>query len=76
MPERDDAVHNLRASAYDVVALQELWDDPRKTLGETGLAWAGDELQDKPGTRMRNSGLGVKVRWRSRSRSSSITTRR
>lgn len=53
---------HLRETPYDVVALQELWDGAAATLGDTGLSWAGREAQTKRGTRMLDSGLGVKVK--------------
>lgn len=53
---------HLRETPYDLVALQELWRGAPEALGDTGLAWAGREGQTQRGTRMVDSGLGVKVR--------------
>ncbi|MFO0747058.1 MAG: endonuclease/exonuclease/phosphatase family protein [Myxococcota bacterium] len=53
---------HLRETRYDVVALQELWAGARTALGDTGLTWAADDVQQERGTRMLDSGLGVKVR--------------
>jgi len=53
---------HLREASYDVVALQELWSGAPSTLGDTGLSWAGTDLQAARGTRMIDSGLGVKVK--------------
>jgi len=53
---------HLRESSYDVVALQELWRGAPEALGDTGMAWAGRDAQARRGTRMLDSGLGVKVR--------------
>lgn len=53
---------HLAGHDYDVVALQEMWGGAREALGETGLAWVGDEARTTPRLRMEQSGLGVKVR--------------
>lgn len=53
---------HLREQDYDLVALQEMWNGAKETLGDTGLVWAGEEGRTSPRLSMEQSGLGFKVR--------------
>lgn len=55
--------HHLTESAYDIVALQEMWDGARETLGQTGHSWLQRPLTmtRTRGRRMVDSGLAVKL---------------
>jgi len=53
---------HLNETTYDVVALQEMWDGARETLGQTALAWLQRPIEmARKGLRMHDSGLAVKL---------------